>query len=123
LGPEPAPKWNAAAAIAGAGFGVDHGWGAWEGGTGSNVPQQPFGYGGDFVPREEYQQLVQHVGGIKTTLQQTNTNIDMLSHNLQALTTFWPSARQFGIAPSSCSGQPPQYQWPDSQHGHSDDME
>ena len=100
--PEPAPEWDAAAE------GVEHGWDAWgEAPQYVPPPQQHYGYGGEYVPRAEFQQLQQQVGGIRTDLQLANDNINLLSGNMQSLFSFW----QPGTAPSSSSG-PSQMQWP-----------
>lgn len=112
--PQPAPEWDAAAA------GHAHGWDAW-----GNAPQfaphfapQPapqfapqvnFGQPHDYVPRIEFQQLQQQVGGIRMDLCEANNNINLLSGNIRSLISFWQPHP--GTGGQSSSG-PSQMQWP-----------
>lgn len=102
-----------------------------------HAPQQPFGGYGNYTPRLEFEHLLQRFGGVEQTLQQVNTNINMLSQNLQGFTASWaPSGyhtespnvpfyqppygqpQQPSLASGSSSGAPPVYHWPHEQQPH-----
>jgi hypothetical protein len=119
--PEPAPEWGAATA------GPAHGWDAW-GNAPQHAPNFPplapqyapqvhFGQPHDYVPRIEFQQLQQQVGGIRMDLREANNNINLLSGNMQSLFSFWQPLPGAG-GPSSSS---PSLQWPHFGQGGNDD--